>query len=126
MSAPSWAHSPVGPCHLCSTSADALAREPDLGAGRFIMQSELDFTGRWRVALTVLLVSALTGGVIFRIVTSRGPSWVFYAISAGVLALVAIDMWDKLRAARALLRATANRLGASQGQGLDTEHDAVR
>jgi hypothetical protein len=90
------------------------------------MQSELDPTVRWRVALTVLLVSALTGGVIFRIVTARGPSWVFYAISAGVLALVAIDTWDKLRAARALLRATANRLGASQAQSLDTEHDAAR
>lgn len=90
------------------------------------MQSELDFIDRCRVALTVLLLSALTGGVIFRIVTSRGPSWVFYAISAGVLALVAIDMWDKLRAARALLRATANRLGASQGQSLGTEHDAAR
>jgi len=89
------------------------------------MQSELDPTVRWRVALTVLLVSALTGGVIFRIVTARGPSWVFYAISAGVLALVAIDMWDKLRAARTLLRATANRLGASQGQSLDIEHDAA-
>jgi len=90
------------------------------------MQSELDVTGRWRVALTVLLVGALTGGVIFRIVTSRGPSWVFYAISAGVLALVAIDMWDKLRAARVLLRATENKLGASQGHSLDAEHDAAR
>ncbi len=88
------------------------------------MQSELDFTGRLRVALTVLLVGALTGGVIFRIMTSRGPSWVFYAISAGVLALVAIDTWDKLRAARVLLRVTA-KLGASRGQRLDAEHDAA-
>ena len=90
------------------------------------MQSELDFTGKWRVALTVLLVGALTGGVIFRIVTSRGPSWIFYAISAGVLALVVIDMWDKLHAARVLLRATANRLGALHGPSLDAEHDAAR
>ena len=54
-----------------------------------------------------LLLCALTGGVVFRIVTSRGPSWVFFAISAGVLALVAIDMWDKLRAVPAALRVAA-------------------
>ena len=63
--------------------------------------------------MTTLLPCALTGGVIFRIVTSRGPSWVFFAISAGVLALVAIDMWDKLRAARAALRAAAPSLVVS-------------
>ena len=63
------------------------------------MYSGFDFTPRWRIAFTALLLCALTGGVVFRIVTSRGPSWVFFAISAGVLALVAIDMWDKLRAA---------------------------
>lgn len=90
------------------------------------MQSGLDVAGKWRVALTVLLVGALTGGVVFRIVTSRGPSWVFYAISAGVLALVAIDTWDKLGAARTLLRATADRRGALQGPRLDTEHDTAR
>ena len=73
------------------------------------MKSELDFTGRWRVALTVLLVGALTGGVVFRIVTSRGPSWVFYAISAGVLALVAVNLWEQFRAARVALRVTARR-----------------
>jgi len=78
------------------------------------MQLELDFIGKCRVAVTVLLLSALTGGVVFRIVTARGPSWVFYAISAGVLALVAIDMWDKLRDARVLLRATACRLNTSE------------
>lgn len=63
------------------------------------MKSGFDFTARWRIALTALLLCALTGGVVFRIVTSRGPSWVFFAISAGVLALVVIDTWDKLRAA---------------------------
>lgn len=63
------------------------------------MKSGFDVTPRWRIALTALLLCALTGGVVFRIVTSRGPSWVFFAISAGVLALVAIDTWDKLRAA---------------------------
>jgi len=78
------------------------------------MQFDLDFIGKCRVAVTVLLLSALTGGVVFRIVTARGPSWVFYAISAGVLALVAIDMWDKLRDARVLLRATACRLNTSE------------
>ena len=62
------------------------------------MQLELDFIGKCRVAVTVLLLSALTGGVVFRIVTARGPSWVFYAISAGVLALVAVDLWDQFRA----------------------------
>jgi hypothetical protein len=71
------------------------------------MHSGFDSTPRWRIALTTLLLCALTGGVVFRIATSRGPSWVFFAISAGVLALVAIDMWDKLRAARPALRATA-------------------
>jgi len=71
------------------------------------MHSAFDFTSRWRIALTTLLLCALTGGVVFRIVTSRGPSWVFFAISAGVLALIAIDMWDKLRAARAALQAAA-------------------
>jgi len=90
------------------------------------MQSELDVAGKWRVTLTVLLVGALTGGVVFRIVTSRGPSWVFYAISAGVLALVAIDMWDKLRAARVRLPATPDRLGESQDPRLGTEHDTAR
>ena len=71
------------------------------------MNSGFDFTPRWRIALTTLLLCALTGGVVFRIVTSRGPSWVFFAISAGVLALVVIDMWDKLRAVPAALRAAA-------------------
>ena len=99
---------------MCSPSADALVRGPDPGTESFTMQLELDFIGKWRVAVTLLLVSALTGGVVFRIVTSRGPSWVFYAISAGVLALVAIDMWDKLRAARVLLLATARRLDTSE------------
>ena len=69
------------------------------------MYSGFDFTPRWRIALTTLLLCALTAGVVFRIVTSRGPSWVFLAIGAGVLALVAIDMWDKLRAARTALQA---------------------
>lgn len=71
------------------------------------MYSGFDFSPRWRIALTTLLLCALTAGVVFRIVTSRGPSWVFFAISAGVLALVAIDMWAKLRAARAVLQAAA-------------------
>jgi hypothetical protein len=71
------------------------------------MQFRFDFTPRWRIALTTLLLCALTGGVVFRIVTSQGPSWVFFAISAGVLALVAIDMWDRLRAARAALQGAA-------------------
>jgi uncharacterized membrane protein YsdA (DUF1294 family) len=74
------------------------------------MRCGFDFTPRWRIASTTLLLCALTGGVVFRIVTSRGPSWVFFAISAGVLALVAIDMWDKLRAARTALRAPASSL----------------
>ena len=77
------------------------------------MLSGFDFTSKWRIALTTLLLCALTGGVVFRIVTSSGPSWVFFAISAGVLALVAIDMWDKLRAARAALRATSPSLEIS-------------
>lgn len=69
------------------------------------MHCAFDFTSRWRIALTTLLLCALTGGVAFRIATSRGPSWVFLAIGAAVLALVAIDMWDKLRAARTALQA---------------------
>lgn len=76
------------------------------------MQSEFDLTDKWRIALTVLFVGTLTGGVVFRIATSRGPSWVFYAISAGVLALVAVDLWDHLRAARVALLATARRCEA--------------
>jgi hypothetical protein len=79
------------------------------------MHCGFDFTPRWQIALTTLLLCALTGGVVFRIVTSRGPSWVFFAISAGVLALVAIDMWDKLSAARAALRATAPSLEIGAG-----------
>ena len=71
------------------------------------MHSGFDFTPRWRIALTTLLLCALTSGVVFRIVTSRGPSWVFFAISAGVLALVAIDMWDELSAERTAPRAAA-------------------
>jgi hypothetical protein len=59
-----------------------------------------DFVSRCRVALTALFLAALTGGVVFRIVTSRGPSWVFLALSAGVLALVAIDAWEQVRARR--------------------------
>jgi hypothetical protein len=92
----------MGWVHADVESAPAVSR-------RFIMQSELEFTDKWRVALTVLFVSTLTGGVVFRIATSRGPSWVFYAISAGVLALVALDLWDHLRAARAALLETARR-----------------
>jgi high-affinity Fe2+/Pb2+ permease len=69
------------------------------------MQHELDFDNKWRVAVAALLVSALTGGVVFRLVTSRGPSWVFYAISAGVLTLVAIDVWEHLHAARVRIQA---------------------
>ena len=72
------------------------------------MQDEPKVAARLSVALTVLLVGALTGGVVFRIVTMRGPTWFFYAISAGVLALVAIDLWDKLRDARVRLRTAAS------------------
>jgi len=72
---------------------------------RLSMQHELDFDNKWRVAVAALLVSALTGGVVFRLVTSRGPSWVFYAISAGVLTLVAIDVWEHLHAARVRIQA---------------------
>ncbi|MCE9657016.1 MAG: hypothetical protein K8R60_00525 [Burkholderiales bacterium] len=82
------------------------------------------FAVRWSVALTALLVGALTGGVVLRIVTMRGPSWFFYAISAGVLALLAIDAWDKLRDARARSRAaacagagTSPLLGANRSSG---------
>jgi uncharacterized protein (DUF58 family) len=76
------------------------------------MPSEFNLTDKWRITLTVLLVSTLSGGVVFRIATSRGPSWVFYAISAGVLALVAVNLWDQFRAARVALRVTARRCEA--------------
>ena len=79
------------------------------------MQDEPKVAARLSVALTVLLVGALTGGVVFRIVTMRGPTWFFYAISAGVLALVAIDLWDKLRDARVRLRTAASGHETSTG-----------
>lgn len=61
----------------------------------------LDAISRWRVALTVFCLAGLSAGVVFRIATARGPSWLFFAVSAGVLALVVIDTWDQLRAVRA-------------------------